>query len=430
MLVQVYTEKHTARCEYAFDLLLHTLLGLEYQLFTDKNRLDSQQPIINYSTTAIDKALQIVPHTILFETSIKAQNIEVEGSYAFFRTSQNQWAFDWFASAFYMATRYEEYLPSELDNHGRFRAENSLAYKHGFLKKAVVHRWALELKQALKQYYPHLQFRQPTYTYLSTIDIDAAYAYKAKGVKRLLGGCIKAILRKDLEDVRQRFSYLFLGSKDPFDVYETFDHLHHKASVKTKYFFLVGKNGAYDKNILISKKPYRQLIKNIATSSDVGLHPSYQSNSHAELLQQEKQQLTAVTDSVINSSRQHFLKLKFPETYQNLIKSGITHDYTMGFASQLGFRAGLCVPYRFFDLSTNTLTKLTLVPFQIMDGTLNQYLSLSRQDAWVEIMQIYQEVKSLDGMLVTLWHNESLSEMRNWKGWKSLYADLIKQCSK
>jgi hypothetical protein len=424
MLVQVYTEKCTSRCEYAIDLVLNTLLGLEYKLFTDENLLDFQAPLINYSNKKLDALIQVVPHTILFEDDIKTQDIEVE-AYSFFKTSKGILPFDYFASAFYMATRYEEYLPSELDVHGRYQAENSLAYRNGFLNKAVVHHWANELKNKLIEYYPNLTFNQSKYTYLSTIDIDSAYAYKAKGPKRLFGGFIKALLRKDFDDIKKRFSYMFLGSKDPFDVYDTFDFLHNSENVKVQYFFLVGKNGPFDKNIQLSKRALQSLIKNINASNPIGIHPSYQSNNNIKILQDEKDQLAMVSKSVINSSRQHFLKLNLPETYQNLIKSGIKTDYTMGFASQLGFRAGLCIPYPFFDLSTNTKTELTIVPFQIMDGTLNQYLSLSQEEAWEKVMDIYKEVKSVNGMLVTLWHNESLSEMRNWKNWRAFYEKMI-----
>jgi hypothetical protein len=426
MLVQVYTEKCTPRCEYAIDLVLNTVLGLEYKLFTDENLLDFQAPVINYSNKKLNTLIQIVPHTILFEEDIKTQDIEVE-AYSFFRTSQGTLPFDYFASAFYMASRYEEYLPSELDSHGRYKAENTLAYRNGFLNKAVVHHWTNQLKNVLKQYYSDLKFNPSEYAYLSTIDIDSAYAYKAKGLKRLLGGFAKALLRKDFEDIKHRFSYLFLGSKDPFDVYDSFDYLHNRDNIQSKYFFLVGKNGPFDKNIQISKKPLQNLIKGINAANPIGIHPSYQSNSNIKILQDEKEQLALVSKSVISSSRQHFLKLKFPDTYQNLIESGIKHDYSMGFASQLGFRAGLCLPYKYFDLSSNSKTELTIVPFQIMDGTLNQYLSLSQEDAWEKVMDIYKEVKSVNGLLVTLWHNESLSEMRNWKNWRAFYERMIKE---
>ena len=97
----------------------------------------------------------------------------------------------------------------------------------------------------------------------------------------------------------------------------------------------------------------------------------------------------------------------------------------MGFASQVGFRAGICTPFLWFDLEENKSTDLKIIPFQVMDGTLNQYLKLKPKEALNLIESIKKEVKSVNGLFVTLWHNESLSEIREWKGWRTVYEQMI-----
>lgn len=44
---------------------------------------------------------------------------------------------DIFASSFFMLTRWEEYVNKKRDNHNRFPASESLAYKFGFLNRPI-----------------------------------------------------------------------------------------------------------------------------------------------------------------------------------------------------------------------------------------------------------------------------------------------------
>ena len=72
----------------------------------------------------------------------------------------------------------------------------------------------------------------------------------------------------------------------------------------------------------------------------------------------------------VTKSRQHFLAFELPTTYLKLIQSGILEDYSMGYASHLGFRAGICSPFRFYNLLEEKETDLVVYPFQVMDVTL------------------------------------------------------------
>jgi hypothetical protein len=55
--------------------------------------------------------------------------------------------FDLFAAAFYLVTRYEEYLPFIADRHNRFEASQSVLFKHGLLERPLINEWAEDLKQ-------------------------------------------------------------------------------------------------------------------------------------------------------------------------------------------------------------------------------------------------------------------------------------------
>lgn len=142
------------------------------------------------------------------------------------------------------------------------------------------------------------------------------------------------------------------------------------------------------------------------------------------MFEKEKDRLEDIIDRPVTQSRQHYLKLRFPKTYQNLLKLGIANDYTMGFASLAGFRAGTCTPFPFFDLSKNQCTELMIFPFQVMDVTLKNYMHLNPEKASQLIEELMLEVKKVDGTFISLWHNESLKESGQWAGWRKVFEKI------
>ena len=135
----------------------------------------------------------------------------------------------------------------------------------------------------------------------------------------------------------------------------------------------------------------------------------------------EINRLEEIVDKRIFCSRQHFLFLKIPFTYQTLIGQEITDDFTMGFADIVGFRMGTSRPTKWFDLSKNCITELTIHPFAFMDGTLNEYLKLKPDDAKQKISALFSEVKNYGGEFSFIWHNETIGDYRTWKGWKAVF---------
>ena len=230
-------------------------------------------------------------------------------------------------------------------------------------------------------------------------------------------------------EVIQRSRVLFSGFKDPFDTYDLQIEYQRKYNLKPIYFFLFGLYGQFDKNINTRNRTYRFLVKKMGDYAQIGIHPSYYSNENPELLHKEIRNLEEVVNKDITQSRQHFLKLVLPVTYRNLIEEDITDDYSMGYASLPGFRAGICDPYNFYDLDIEAETKLRIHPFAVMDGTLRDYMELTPDEAIEEIKKLIDEVKKIDGTFSSLWHNEPLSDEKRWKGWRKVYEEMLKMAT-
>ncbi|MFO7827802.1 MAG: polysaccharide deacetylase family protein [Bacteroidales bacterium] len=428
-MILIYSPQTTPRLEYILKFIFNRIHDVHFNIVNDKNEfISSHLPKINYSTQHFENCIHIEPVDLLFESNILQKKMDVSewnGRKIFFESnSESDIPFDLFAASFYLISRYEEYLPFSADQHGRFEASQSLAGQNGFLYDPVVDQWACMLGEMLKQKFPGFKTCERKFNYISTIDVDNAYAYLYKGTVRTLGAAMRDLFKLDFDENIKRFQTLN-GEKDPFDTYGYLDALHQKYKISPIWFFLVGNYNTYDKNLPLDNEAFQQLIKEISQRAEIGIHPSYESNRQFSQLKKEYDYLSGIVKKPITKSRQHYLKLMFTETYQNLLKLGIKQDYTLGYATDIGFRAGTCTSFNFYDLYNEKETELEIFPFHVMDTTLNQYLKLDVDTAVQRIEEIIRKVKQVNGTFISLWHNESLSDHGHWKGWEPGYKKML-----
>ena len=427
----IYTHKITHRNKYIFNLIFKDILGIDFTLIDDADEFKKYDgPKLSYTNNPLGNELFFISRNLLFETGVIEQNISLfdHNNYKVFYATGKASAlpFDVFAASFYLVSRYEEYLPHIRDEHDRFDAKDSLAFVNGFLQKPVVNNWALWIKELLQKKYPQLVFPKKKYEFISTIDIDNAYAYREKGFTRSIGGYLKSLSKFDFAEIAERTRVLLGLQKDPYDTYDFQLEILKKYKFKSIYFFLLGDYDVNDKNLPIESKKFQSLIKMLGDYAEAGIHPSYGSNKNKEQLKKEVDRLSKVLHREITTSRQHFLKLTLPETYRNLIDIDITDDYTMGFASQIGFRASICTPFNFYDLDNELETKLIIHPFAVMEGTLKYYMKVNPEDAMQKIKPLIDEAKAVNGAFVSLWHNDTLNDQKLWAGWQSVYEEMVK----
>ena len=125
--------------------------------------------------------------------------------------------------------------------------------------------------------------------------------------------------------------------------------LHKKYNLNTTFFFLLADYGFNDKNVPVTSQKLIEQIKEVSDYCNVGLHTSFASLSKKEKLIIELNRMVNILHTEVIETRQHFIKLNMPKMYRNLLKSGVKNDFSMGFASSPGFRAGTCNPYFFYD---------------------------------------------------------------------------------
>lgn len=432
-MLLIYLPSITERSEYVFELIFKNEFGLEYITTADIKEFDKyKQEKINYSSARISEEIFIKSSPLLFEQSIKKINVPIEIKHnvpvLFPDVGSGDIGFDIFAAVFYMVSRYEEYLPFIPDEHGRFKASESLAYKNNFLQYPVVNIWLQHLKDILQNKYPSLHFKPSSFKAIVTYDIDIAYAYKGRSLLRMAGATARDVLTLKFTNIFKRMSSLF-NHKDPWDTYFFLQELIMEKKLSSIYFFLLGDYSRYNKNIQYDHPLMKALIKKVSAFSDIGIHPSYKSSVIPEKILIEKSRLEQIANKPIAKSRQHYLRFILPDTYNQLLSAGISEDYSMGFTGMPGFRAGICTPFYFYDLKNERATGLKIFPVTFMEGTFINYLKLNPKESLEKISSLITEVKNVDGTFISIWHNNTVSEDADNKDWRWVHNEMIKKIS-
>lgn len=424
--ILVYSVKNSNRFTYILKTLLCEGLGIDYKLTHNlADFVSTPGPKLNYSAEAVERCVNIRPHSILFDYGIKDYHLEVISHprfyKIFFKQTSETIPFDLFGAAFWLLSRYEEYLPHKGDRHNRFHYKSGLAYQYEFLHLPLVNLWLKELKTTFGQAFPELTFEERSYNFLSSIDIDNAYKYKYKGFVRSLAGFISD---RSFTKIRQRFRIILGREKDPFDCYDFLIDVHKQTKTQAIYFFLLGDYGPNDKNHSASDLRFQSLIKQLADYSMVGIHPSFGSNNNLRQLKIEVSRLSNITHKTITKSRQHFSMLRFPQTYQDLLQAGIFTDYSMGYTNQNGFRASYCFPFKWYSLDIESVSSLTVHPFCISENTLLSQLNRQGQSMMEQCMPLIAEVKRYNGQLISIFHNDNFNGAI-----KAFYQEFIREAA-
>lgn len=435
-MILIFAPTLTPRLRYIAKLIFCDILKSDIQIVdNDAVFKEYRHAKLNYSRNRFDDEPFIYATDFLFTNSIEIPDvylIEYEGETGFFETSEDSLLpFDPFASSFLMVSRIEEYGTGDSGNHGRFCASSSIVYRFGLLEKPLVNIWAKMLAESIQQIFPQFKFPKPSFRLISTIDIDNAWAYRNKGIFRTLASIAIDFFKADFKRVGERFRVLTGKTDDPYDTYNYLHQIFNARKQDVIFFFHLGNYARYDKSVSWKNSELTELIRNIAAKYKVGVHPSYKSADFGmeKRVTEEKERLQKITGSLVERSRQHYLRLNFPETYRRLIAAGIKEDYTMGFHDLAGFRAGICTPFKFYDLEKEQEEPLTIYPFQVMDVTLRQYMKLSPEEAISKVKFLMDEVRNVGGTFIAIWHNESVSTVNEWRDYLKVFEYMNRQDS-
>ena len=426
-MLHIYVSEINNRIKYTLDFVFKER-GVRYKLCHNySDFIEINEPKINYSNTTIENVLSVNTSAVLYDSD--AGNYAIDKN-IFFKEECLTFngKTDPFASVFYILSRMEEYTTIQRDKWGRFEGKNSVLYRFDWHEKAICDRWSMDIILWLKENNILIQpIKKSSFKVLPTFDIDNAYAYKHKGIWRTILSNSKDLLLGRQKRFFERQKVIAGTFRDPYDTYDKIYELKEK-NIEFKMFWLLGDFAKFDRNVSFRHKRHKRLIQRMRMACEIGIHPSVKSNNYEFFLHNEIERLEKIIGNRVHFSRQHYLKLKLPNTYETLIEQEINEDYTMGFADVCGFRLGTARQINWFNLRENKITRLKLQPFAFMDGTLNEYMKLNPEEAIKKIDDLYVEVKNFGGVFSFIWHNETIGDYGIWKGWSNVFIHSIEKC--
>lgn len=317
---------------------------------------------------------------------------------------------DIFASSFFMLTRWEEYVIAVRDSHGRFPAEESLAFKEGFLSRPVVNEYTEFLWNILLYLGCRQERKEHVFRLFPTHDVNILHRWpNSYSLIRAVGR--EVVKRKKtkaaLRHIKNYLSVRRGREKDPMDTFDYFMDCAERSAAKAYFFFISGGNTSHEKNYNIQSTRMGRILHNIhERGHGLGLHPSYNSYTNRNMLLYEKQILERTILNKVVYSRQHFLRFEMPLTWRKLDEIGVEIDSTMIYSSTPGFRCGICYGFPVFDVEHRKLLNLFEYPLIWMDRHIS---GKTREEIIEELSLLKSQVKRYNGSFVFLWHNSHVN---------------------
>jgi hypothetical protein len=426
-MLLIFSQNFTPRVDYIFKHICNRILGLEIG-FTSviEEFIAHQGPKLSYAKQPMGNEMFVQSFGLLEQSGVEDIEIQVkpwEETYCFFQVGEkSHLPFDIFSAAFYLISRYEEYLPHVKDPLGRFPASESLGYREGFLLQPVVDIWAYKLKSVLQQNFPDITFPKKQPQIHSLIKIEQPYVYIQKGFVRSLAGYLKDLGKFRFRSAFKRSRVLLGISKDPYNVYNWIVSVSKKSKNRISAFFLLGDHPSLKDGFNSRRKKFKHLLKYFNDYNEVGLLFSYNALNDTELLKLEKRQLEETTLRTLRSSMNSDFLVVLPELYRMLVEQEIERDFSMVYEDTPGFRGGTCTPFLFYDLDYEIKTPLVIHPIAFTtEGFNNKYESDSLQ----RIAAIQQLVERLNGTFSVFFDISDFTEEKSNAIWRNLLSEKL-----
>ncbi len=348
-------------------------------------------------------------------------------------------SFDLVRAAFWLLSRQEELGEGNRDPFGRFECSRSWLMRHDLAEVPIVDHYAALLARVLaaaaqsqgmpllrKLPWPHGQ----PYAVILSHDVDDAGRFSPRQGWRLLS---RAVSQRSVREIARGAYFAAAGlgrsllrATDPYWNFEAVLDLEARAGFRSTFFFVpeaqsVKRDPPYD----IDAPRLRNLLVRLQTGGwEVGVHGSFDSYLDAKVLRAQREKLERALGSPVRGVRQHYLRLRIPDTFRSHVEAGFVYDSTLGFRGGVGFRAGTAFPFRPFDAAARQPLSILELPLTIMDGALFWQLGLTPPEATARSLALLETIRSVGGLAVLLWHQRAWHD-RRYPGWSHVYRQAV-----
>lgn len=317
---------------------------------------------------------------------------------------------DYISSAFYLINCIQESRANDLDEIGRFKYASSYQAKNQNCTDNLVQKYFDKI--CTHPRLEHLNKHKEKSSFFLSHDIDSIHgALLQDGFYLLKKGKPHKLFNLFLNAVMQRPDWLNM---------DKIMKIEDEYSFRSTFFWLVNKGRINSREVnadySIASKKIQFVIDSIASSGwENGLHKSISGDSYKQEIEK--------AGFPIKANRNHYLKFLLPELYDQIEKSGLEVDASLGFAEQIGFRNSYGQPFHPFNLKERKPYSFVEVPLNVMDGTLHRYMGVPLEQTSEVIIDFFEKSK-FDCVLSLLWHNTYFTDFK-FGGYLKVYKEIL-----
>ena len=428
-MLLIYTQKLTPRISYIFKHICLRILGVEVAFTSGIEEFIAHVgPKISYGKKPLGNELFFQSYGLLEQQGLESMDFTVKkwgDTFGFFSVSNSSGLpFDIFSASFYMITRYEEYLPHVKDEVGRFMASECLAHKEGFLHQPIVDIWAYLFKDKLLEAFPELIFPPKKLIVHPVIEAAQPYAYKQKGIFRTFVGYVNGLFHGEFRNIIERTQVVLGIKRDPLDTFKWIVNKATRSDFKLTVFFLLGNALSFNESMNTHRQKFKMLIKFVSDYKEVGLIFSFNSLSDYEMLKSEKRRMQEITNRSLDCSMNSEFLVNLPDIYRHLVELEVKRDFTMVFRNTVGFRAGTCTPFLFYDLDYEIKTPLIIHPAAMTTLAFQKKYASDIEKTFHNTIKAVEEV---NGTFTMIFSNKDFSSSESNKVWRSIFSEKLQE---
>jgi peptidoglycan/xylan/chitin deacetylase (PgdA/CDA1 family) len=318
-------------------------------------------------------------------------------------------------------TRKEEYDSTRLDKYGRFISGFS---KYDNILYPYVSEYLTKKKLIHFEYPDNKKF-----ALVLTHDVDDINISN----QHIIRSFLPYPLNRDLLGFKPILIEKLKGTKSSYNNFRQILQLEEKYNAKSSFYFLVNYKDIFGFKYKI-KDVEEDICFLLDNEYEVGLHTSYYAFDKIDEIINEKEKLEKITGKKVKGVRNHLLRFSIPKSWEIFSKAGFTYDSTLGYHNKIGFRNGMCHPFRPFNINTNKQINIVEIPLCVCDMTLFSFMKRSAIESWNLIKKVIDTTEILGGVLTILWHNWTFSYPVSYAGlfgkeWTKLYEKILKYCN-
>ncbi|MFT5437805.1 MAG: hypothetical protein ACI840_002465, partial [Ulvibacter sp.] len=256
----------------------------------------------------------------------------------------------------------------------------------------------------------------------NVIDASQPYAFVQRGFLRAIIGFSSDLWKMKIRSIITRGQVLMTLRKDPYNTFNWIINTARRSVSKHTFFFRLGDSSDFKAGMNTKRLRFKLLVKFISDYKEVGLIFSSETLVDYEKVKKEKERMEEMTNRILTSSMNAHYMVNLPAIYRNLVELEVERDFTMVYENEVGFRAGTCTPFLFYDLDSETKTPLIVHPLAF---TTNAFEKKYESEINKTFKMLFASVDQVNGTFSIVFSNRDFTYSEKNKIWRSIFSEKL-----